>query len=100
MKPRRERPVFLVPLVCVLATLLVAYVGGYYASARPSPEWGQILTYGPQSLEVEILPTYWPTHVLGLGTQYLFDPIHQLDRRLRPRTWTKWESPMGYYGPP
>ena len=65
-------------LVLTGSIALVLYAGAYYAMVRPVPSGGDLIdVYGPQ-------PYSWEVQRLAIR---IFGPIHQVDRRLRPRYW-------------
>ena len=68
-------------LVGLVVLPLVVYVGSYYAMARPGGSgWlhGNFYdNYGPDSYP-------WQFHSI---MRRLFWPMHQIDRKLRPRFW-------------
>ena len=68
-------------LACAISCVLPAYVGAYYALCVPSPG---VCT----PLRLKFTVSRYRNSPLGQQRcQWLFAPIHQLDRRLRPQVW-------------
>jgi len=66
-------------------TLLVLYVGAYYATVRPVRQ----VAPGSWYWAVDMAPRYGPNswEQFHSAAQPIFWPINQLDRKLRPEFW-------------
>lgn len=92
MSDRKPASVVL-PAVALVLVLFAAYVGAYYWAIEP--------LYAPSAIP-PVLPNYPRLHgqweIRG-GWQKrqrcvdFFDPIHRLDRRLRPHAWGNEPNP-------
>jgi hypothetical protein len=70
-----------IPLVLAMGSVLFAYVGAYYALCVPSPRRSA-------PLRVEFTVSQYRVNPLGQHhCVWLFAPVHQLDRRIRPNVW-------------
>jgi hypothetical protein len=73
-------------------TLLGLYVGAYYATVFPMRP---VLEFDGQGEDIrlqrlargEAIAGYHWESALGISPAALFDPIHCIDRKLRPETW-------------
>lgn len=80
--------------------LLTLYVGAYYWLVERRPNYP-----GPRGSDsgpaVEITPTYGERRLWRYQRVMhpFFEPIHRVDRRLRPREWDPklWVEPTGEY---
>ena len=90
MKNKRRFPILLTSVLMGIVLLLTGYVGAYYATVRPG---SGILPRGVYPPVLEIQPVYTPSRILRIEVEFLFDPIHQLDCRLRPKTWRRPYTP-------
>jgi hypothetical protein len=86
--PSDRKPSLILP-VAVVALLLAAYVGAYYATVQPlgklvsSDTWMiAVPFYGPESELYHLDNAPWQERL-----QPFFAPIHWLDRRIRPQVW-------------
>jgi len=82
-------------VLCCLLAVTIAYVGSYYCLVQA--QWKKTLNSGvvqirfgrmstdSASIVGEVLPTY---RVGGGCAASVYSPLHELDRRLRPSTWT------------
>lgn len=82
---RTRKPTLILPVIAGLAVLLGVYVGLYYAMVTPE-------TLKFQNMIGASLIIISPRYRLsgeneGSVAARAFDPIHRLDRRMRPRTW-------------
>ena len=66
-------------------TLLVLYVGAYYALVQPMPVLTAYISQPPE----EMIDTYGPASCWRFHsvTRPLFWPIHRIDQMIRPGTW-------------
>jgi hypothetical protein len=83
-----RKPNFVLPVAVTLAALMGLYVGTYYVTVRRfHPDIHGIPRYGipGQSLATA------GSRALNEWAYRLFDPLQQLDRRLRPRFWGEGE---------
>jgi hypothetical protein len=74
-------------IVAVLLLLPLLYIGTYLALLRPQP--GSLRWAALSNLEVRRIADYrWG----GSYTRAAFQPIHQVDRLIRPSYWTYSED--------
>jgi hypothetical protein len=89
MSERKKSTVLWIAAGIASALLLCAYVGAYYKMARPARVElpGGVMLPGIHPIwGVEAIDTFvWRQKTVSA----FFWPIHQLDRRLRPRVWNR-----------
>ena len=88
--PARRRSAFngIAVAIVLLIGLLSAYVGAYYALVTINDEPHAVgFVYGEAEAEYRIG---------GAAAAFIFQPVHTVDRKLRPHVWT-FEPPMIQY---
>ena len=74
--------------VGALTLLLALYVGAYYTLAEQS--WTET---------GETFPLYIVNEPIRPTLGWMFEPIHQIDRRLRPELWKSGDRRWGLWRP-
>lgn len=77
----------MLPIVLALALLLGLYVGAYYASVDTMPIVGDLSVWNMPHYSRIVPSTVRNRHAWNDRLKMLFEPIHWLDRRIRPQVW-------------
>ena len=80
MKRRLEWPALIAVSALLIISPIVLYVGAYYALVRPG-------AINLRSMRAHISPCY--PQCAAIGCDWLFGPMHEIDRRLRPSYWVR-----------
>jgi hypothetical protein len=81
--PSDRKPGPILSIAVILAVLLLlAYVGTYYATVKPTP--AGVVSDGLIRID-SIVPQY---RISNNGWRRFFSPMHSIDRRIRPSVWT------------